>query len=146
MDFKSPLGWDAPVGPLSVLDDHSRYAIALDGTWSTQAEPVKQRLIEAFEQLRRAGRNADGSRDAVVEHESGGGLDVADGVDHAARNPAALQRVSTSADARKSGTLSRSVERGDAAARNPGGVRSGKCGWMNFVTNIITSGHMKRWR
>ena len=49
MDFKSPLGWDAPVGPLSVLDDHSRYAIALQGTWSTKAEPVKQRLIEAFE-------------------------------------------------------------------------------------------------
>jgi hypothetical protein len=49
MDFKSPLGWDAPVGPLSVLDDHSRYAIALHGTWSTKAEPVKQRLIEAFE-------------------------------------------------------------------------------------------------
>jgi transposase InsO family protein len=49
MDFKSPVGWDAPVGPLSVLDDHSRYAIALEGTWSTQAEPVKQRLIEAFQ-------------------------------------------------------------------------------------------------
>ena len=50
MDFKSPVGWDAPVGPLSVLDDHSRYAIALDGTWSTQAAPVKQQLIAAFEQ------------------------------------------------------------------------------------------------
>ena len=49
MDFKSPLGWGAPVGPLSVVDDHSRYAIALQGTWSTQAEPVKQRLVEAFE-------------------------------------------------------------------------------------------------
>jgi transposase InsO family protein len=49
MDFKSPVGWDAPVGPLSVLDDHSRYAIALARTGSTQGEPVKQRLIEAFE-------------------------------------------------------------------------------------------------
>ena len=49
MDFKSPVGWDAPVGPLSILDDHSRYAIALHGTWSTRAEPVKQRLIEAFQ-------------------------------------------------------------------------------------------------
>jgi len=49
MDFKSPIGWEAPVGPLSVLDDHSRYAVALQGTWSTQAEPVKQGLIEAFE-------------------------------------------------------------------------------------------------
>jgi transposase InsO family protein len=50
MDFKSPLGWDAPVGPLSVLDDHSRYAIALHGTWSTKAAPVKQQLIAAFQQ------------------------------------------------------------------------------------------------
>jgi transposase InsO family protein len=49
MDFKSPVGWDASVGPLSVLDDHSRYAIALQGTWSTRAKTVKQRLIEAFE-------------------------------------------------------------------------------------------------
>jgi transposase InsO family protein len=49
MDFKGPIGWDAPVGPLSVLDDHSRYAIALQGTWCTQAGPVKERLIGAFE-------------------------------------------------------------------------------------------------
>ena len=49
MDFKGPVGWEAPVGPLSVLDDHSRYAIALEGTWSTQAAPVQQQLIEAFE-------------------------------------------------------------------------------------------------
>jgi hypothetical protein len=25
MDLKSPKGWDQPVGPLSVLDDHSRH-------------------------------------------------------------------------------------------------------------------------
>ncbi len=49
MDFKGPLGWQAPVGPLSVLDDHSRYAIALVGTWSTRAEPVRERLEEAFQ-------------------------------------------------------------------------------------------------
>jgi transposase InsO family protein len=49
MDLKGPLGWQAPVGPLSVLDDHSRYAIALVGTWSTRAEPVRERLEEAFQ-------------------------------------------------------------------------------------------------
>jgi transposase InsO family protein len=48
MDFKSPVGWEAPVGPLSMLDDHSRYAVALQGTWSTRAEPVQERLEEAF--------------------------------------------------------------------------------------------------
>ena len=37
------------MGPRSVLDDHSRYAIALAGTWSTRAEPVRERLEEAFQ-------------------------------------------------------------------------------------------------
>jgi len=49
MDFKSPVGWGAPVGPLSLLDDHSRYAVALAGTWTTRAEPVRERLQEVFE-------------------------------------------------------------------------------------------------
>ena len=50
MDFKSPKGWEQPVGPLSVLDDHSRYAIALAGTWSTRAEAVREQLMAAFTQ------------------------------------------------------------------------------------------------
>ena len=48
MDFKSPKGWGQPVGPLSVLDDATRYVIALEGTWSTRWEPVRERLKEAF--------------------------------------------------------------------------------------------------
>jgi transposase InsO family protein len=50
MDFKGPVGWQAPVGPLSVLDDHSRYAVVLEGTWSTQAEPVRERLEQTFQE------------------------------------------------------------------------------------------------
>ena len=50
MDFKSPVGWEAPAGPLSVLDDHSRYAVTLHGTWSTRAEPVRERLDGAFQE------------------------------------------------------------------------------------------------
>ena len=48
MDFKSPKGWGQPVGPLSVIDDASRYAIALDGTWTTRGEAVCERLRRAF--------------------------------------------------------------------------------------------------
>lgn len=48
MDFKSPMGWGAASGPLSLLDDHSRYLVALEGTWCTQAEPVRERLEQAF--------------------------------------------------------------------------------------------------
>jgi transposase InsO family protein len=48
MDFKSPVGWGAPVGPLSVVDDHSRYALALQGTWCTRAEAVRESLEQTF--------------------------------------------------------------------------------------------------
>jgi transposase InsO family protein len=49
MDFKGPRGWPQPMGPLSVLDDHSRYLIALAANGSTQAEPVREQLEEAFQ-------------------------------------------------------------------------------------------------
>jgi len=48
MDFKGQKGWEHPIGPLSVLDDCSRYLIALEGTWTTKAEPVQERLQTAF--------------------------------------------------------------------------------------------------
>jgi len=48
MDFKSPTGWDAPTGPLSVIDDHSRYLLALRQTGSTRGELVREQLIRAF--------------------------------------------------------------------------------------------------
>ena len=48
MDFKSPKGWDQPVGPLSVIDDHSRYAITLFQTGTTRAEAVREQLVQAF--------------------------------------------------------------------------------------------------
>ena len=48
MDFKSPKGWNAPVGPLSVLDDHSRYLLVLQAVWSTRAELVREQLEGAF--------------------------------------------------------------------------------------------------
>jgi len=48
MDFKSPKGWGQPVGPLSVIDDRSRYAITLFQTGSTRAEAVREQLVRAF--------------------------------------------------------------------------------------------------
>jgi transposase InsO family protein len=49
MDFKSPLGYGTHVGPLSVLDDHSRYLITLSETGTTRSELVRERLEEAFQ-------------------------------------------------------------------------------------------------
>lgn len=48
MDFKGPKGWDQPLGPLSVLDDHSRYALALENTASTQTQQVRAVLERVF--------------------------------------------------------------------------------------------------
>src|ERR1035438_451179 len=48
MDFKSPKGWNAPIGPLSVIDDHSRYVVLLQVTGSTRAELVREQLQTAF--------------------------------------------------------------------------------------------------
>ena len=145
MDFKSPMGWEAPVGPLSMLDDHSRYAIALHGTWSTQAEPVKQGLIEAFE---RCGMPEEMLMDhgtpwwnmkavtgwtwltvwmmkqGIRLHFSG------------YRHPQTQGKVE-----RFHGALARRCS--DEESRR---VRSGRPGWMNFAMNIITCGRTKRWR
>jgi transposase InsO family protein len=51
MDFKGPPGFNgaSPVGPLSVLDDHSRYLVTLRQLGSTGAAGVKQTLECAFE-------------------------------------------------------------------------------------------------
>jgi transposase len=49
MDFKGPKNWPQPVGPLSVLDDHSRYLITLAANGSTHGEPVRERLEESFQ-------------------------------------------------------------------------------------------------
>ena len=48
MDFKSPKGWNSTVGPLSVLDDHSRYRLVLRAVWSTQAELVREQWESGF--------------------------------------------------------------------------------------------------
>ena len=48
MDFKSPKGWNAVVGPLSVLDDCSRYLLVLQALWTNQSELVREQLASAF--------------------------------------------------------------------------------------------------
>ena len=48
MDFKGPKECKVPIGPLSVLDDHSRYLLALDYTGSTRGQAVRERLEGTF--------------------------------------------------------------------------------------------------
>jgi transposase-like protein len=51
MDFKGPQRFNkgSSVGPLSILDDHSRYLIALEQLGSTRMEGVQSTLQQAFE-------------------------------------------------------------------------------------------------
>jgi transposase InsO family protein len=48
MDFKGQKGAEAAIGPLSVLDDHSRYLVGLEQTGSTRGEVVRERLEGIF--------------------------------------------------------------------------------------------------
>ena len=48
MDFKGPGHWGTPVGPLSVLDDHSRYLVALQAVGHARADLVRVQLERAF--------------------------------------------------------------------------------------------------
>ncbi len=48
MDFKGPRGWHGKIGPLSIVDDHSRYAVALEPVASTHGEQVREHLEQAF--------------------------------------------------------------------------------------------------
>jgi transposase InsO family protein len=52
MDFKGPQGFNqgGGVGPLSVMDDHSRYLLALEHLGSTRMAGVQQVLQRTFEQ------------------------------------------------------------------------------------------------
>jgi transposase InsO family protein len=51
MDFKGPQGFNrSPAGPLSILDDHSRYLIALVRLESTRGEGVRGVLRQCFRQ------------------------------------------------------------------------------------------------
>lgn len=48
MDFKGAKDWNPVIGPLSVLDDHSRYVTVLQAVGSTRAELVREQLESTF--------------------------------------------------------------------------------------------------
>jgi transposase InsO family protein len=49
MDFKGPKHWPHAVGPLSILDDHSRYLITLAAIGKPDGNLVRTQLEQAFE-------------------------------------------------------------------------------------------------
>lgn len=99
MDFKSPKGWNAPVGPLSVLDDHSRYVLVLRAVWSTRAELVREQLESAFQDCGVPQAMLMGPWHSVVEHAGTRRNDGIDIVADEAGHRTALEWAAASADA-----------------------------------------------
>ena len=50
MDFKGPKNWPQACTALSVIDDHSRYLVALEGTPRPEGRLVRRHLERAFEE------------------------------------------------------------------------------------------------
>lgn len=50
MDFKGPQGFNKGTGPLSILDDHSRYLLTLKPLGSQRLQPVQAVLQKTFEE------------------------------------------------------------------------------------------------
>ena len=48
MDFKGPKNWPQRIGPLSVIDDHSRYLVTLAATGKLDGDLVREQLKQAF--------------------------------------------------------------------------------------------------
>ena len=82
MDFKGQKGTSASCGPLSVLDDHSRYLVGLEQIGTTRADA--RTAGDDLPHLRCSRLYADGSRGAVVEFAERSWLDARDGVADAA--------------------------------------------------------------
>ena len=127
MDYKSPKGWNAAVGPLSVLDDHSRYLLCCRRcgaiTERMCASSWRRRLVVAG-----CRRHADGSRSAVVERDRSDGSHGSDVVANETRDPAALERIPASANAGEGGAVSRQPGAGAAGA---GSAAQQPQGWLD---------------
>ena len=128
MDFKGPKLWHQKVGPLSVIDDHSRYLIVLQAVASTHSEQVREPLVAAFCEQRSAGGDADGPRHAMVERAECGRDDQAVVVADAARHRAALEPSEASADSGQGRAVSRRVAASIGAAASAG---PGRTTWLD---------------
>jgi transposase len=118
MDFKGPSRWPQPVGPLSVLDDHSRYLIVLAANGSTHAGPVRQQLIEAFDRCGLPQAMLMDHGTALVEHRVALGQNPPLTLAHAPGHSTLLERHPPSANAGQGGAPSRYPATRLGSARN----------------------------
>ncbi len=125
MDFKGPR-LAASVGPLSVLDDHSRYLIAPAAT-GTLGGSGATAVGAGLSTVRRSRGHADGSRRALVELAVVLGPDACFAVADAPRHPAVLERHPASPDPGQGGAFSWQLAASPGPARAAG--RDPERGW-----------------
>jgi transposase InsO family protein len=109
MDFKGPKNWPHAVGPLSVIDDHSRYLVALAATGKLDGELVRTQLKQAFERC--------GVPEAMLMDHGTPWWNPPVAVADAAGHPAVLVRHSSSSDTRQGGAVPRQPAAGTRSAR-----------------------------
>lgn len=104
-DFKGQKGTGAATGPLSVLDDHSRYLVALEQTSTTRSEVVRERLEGAFRMSGLPEALLMDHGGAVVERALRQRLDAVDGVADEAGRALHFFRCAPPADAEQGGAI-----------------------------------------
>lgn len=117
MDFKGEylLRGGGRCYPLSILDDHSRYAVGVYALARPSRKLVQPCIEKVFQNLRRTGSDADGSRDAVVEYEQCVRTDEIECEPDQAGGQADLWVDSAPSDTGKGGEISSHDETGDEA-------------------------------
>jgi transposase len=98
MDFKGPKGFRQRSGPLSLLDDHSRYLLALQHLENARAAAVQNCLHKVFENNGLPDQMLIRSRHAMVECQQSLGVDAVERLDHASGDSDLSQWCSSSAD------------------------------------------------
>ena len=130
MDFKGPKNWPQTIGPLSVIDDHSRYLVTLDTVGRTDGHLVREQLERAFERC--------GVPEAMLmdhgtpwwDWQSFSGRTPSVLMDDAPRHTALLVRRRPPADTREGRALPRQPAAGAGPARRTGCRPAGLAGQL----------------
>jgi len=144
MDFKGSKLWYQKVGPLSVIDDHSRYVIVLKAVASTHTEQVREPLVAAFcEHGVPEAMLMDHGTPWWSVHSAGGMTKLSLWL---MRQGIGLHwsRVRHPQTPGQSRAVSRRVAASAGAAASAG-TGTYNCGWISFAGSTITCGPMRRW-
>jgi transposase len=139
MDFKGPKGWPQPVGPLSVLDDHSRYVVVLAANGNTEGQPVREQLERAFQNCGVPEAMLMGSRHTVVEAAITIRENQAFALADAPRDTVVLEQDTAPSDAGQSGAVSRIAAASAEPGRNSAAASASMAGRLSLGAQPCTA-------